>query len=268
MRHVMDILERNFSDAFNSEPKGAALRQGGRLEMDGDLDEATVEGAQKKDRPRAKSLPAYPAQAELFDGLSQSCRKRVRFADSLGLCLTSVKHYCAADEPHVPSKVFTRLHSHPPPQLDVDLLDELCFKFSPALSLSVDCLVPKFTSPVDNGDFDERLQRYKVSLERVSVSHFDIRGLVRVVDLGGRKEVGVRYTFNDWLTFVDTQAFSVTTSGGSTEQFAFTLYSPPLQGDDCSVHFAVYYRTDSEEFWDNNAGSNYTLEHRGAAPPE
>ncbi|XP_028659782.1 protein phosphatase 1 regulatory subunit 3G [Erpetoichthys calabaricus] len=268
MRHVMDILERDYSDAFNPETKGAALRQGGRLEMDGDLDDATVEGAQKKDRPRAKSLPAYPAQAELFDGLSQSCRKRVRFADSLGLCLTSVKHYCAADEPHVPSKVFTRLHSHPPPQLDVDLLDDLCFKFSPALSLSVDCLVPKFTSPVDNCDFDERLQRYKVSLERVSVSHFDIRGLVRVVDLGGKKEVGVRYTFNDWLTFVDTQAFSVTASGESTEQFSFTLYSPPLQGDGCSVHFAVYYRTDSEEFWDNNAGSNYTLEHRRAAPPE
>ncbi|XP_072728112.1 uncharacterized protein [Ciconia boyciana] len=54
-------------------------------------------------RRRAKSLPT-PGDRSLRPALQQSPsrRKTVRFADSLGLELTSVRHFCEADLPQVP----------------------------------------------------------------------------------------------------------------------------------------------------------------------
>ncbi|MBN3308026.1 PP13G phosphatase, partial [Amia calva] len=226
-----------------------------------------------KDRRRARSLPAYPDQASLFSEISQSCRKRVQFADALGFSLASVRHFSAAEEPHIPSNVFSRLQSFPPGQ-DRELLGDLCDQFK--VSLTLNCLVPTFKQPVD---VESKVSRLKVSLESVTVTHLDIRGLARVLKLGCRREVGVRYTFNDWLSFVDAQAVpvpaedktTITTTGTAAasaqdEQFAFTMYTPPLLDPRPSVHFAVYYKTDIGEFWDNNDGHNYTLRSQCTAP--
>ncbi|NXK79315.1 PPR3E phosphatase, partial [Amazona guildingii] len=62
-------------------------------------------------RRRAKSLPT-PGDRSLRPALQQSPsrRKTVRFADSLGLELTSVRHFCEADLPQVP------LPALPPPR--------------------------------------------------------------------------------------------------------------------------------------------------------
>lgn len=216
-----------------------------------------------KDRRRAKSLPAYPEQANLYHQISQNCRKRVKFADALGLNLASVKHFSTSDDPQIPAKVFTRLKSFPLHK-DREFMDDLCENIKSSLAL--DYLVPAFKTPVDTGDMETRLTRCRVALESVTVTQFDVRGIIRAM---GRREVGVRYTFNDWLSFVDAQAIPVPTEHKTRgERFSFTMYTPPFLGPSAAVHFAVYLRDDNSEFWDNNDGMNYSLKYHSSSSSE
>lgn len=216
-----------------------------------------------KDRRRAKSLPAYPEQAALFNNLTESCRKRVQFADSLGLTLANVRHFSVTDDPQIPSKVFSRLQSFPPQQ-DRELLGDICERF--AASFQLNCLTCDFEQPGESCGFEDRVREQRVSLEKITAFHFDIRGLIRVFNFGLKKEVSVRYTFNDWLSFVDAQAVLVpgsdTEEKAQTEQFGFTLYTPPFLDQSATIQFAICYKTENgAEYWDNNFGQNYTLRY-------
>lgn len=206
-----------------------------------------------KDRRRAKSLPVSAEQACLFD----SCAKKVQFADTLGLDLANVKHFNVTEDPHVPSKVFSRLKSYPLEQQDQVV--DLCDTFSSSLKLYR--LSPIFTMPVDSDDFEARLQQFGVTLESVSITHFDVTGVIRAMNIDStRQEVGVRHTFNDWMTSVDTKAVCGARKAQELwNQFVFTLYIPPYMNPGFSVQFAVYHLTDQGDFWDNNGGQNYTL---------
>lgn len=208
-----------------------------------------------RDRRRAKSLPAYPA--ELLDGVSESeGRKRVKFADSMGLNLASVKHFSTLEDPQIPSKVLSRHKSFPPQQQE--LLNDLCQSFK--TSLDTDRLVCSFPEPQDPA---ERVQQLRVCLERVTITQFDVRGQIRVFTSCTLKEVGVRYTFNNWLSHVDAQALPVAVdqAGFVGERFGFTVYTPPFMDPSSAVHFAVYLRCEEGEFWDNNEGQDYTLRY-------
>uniref|UniRef100_A0A3Q3K9T8 CBM21 domain-containing protein n=1 Tax=Monopterus albus TaxID=43700 RepID=A0A3Q3K9T8_MONAL len=208
-----------------------------------------------RDRRRAKSLPAYPAA--LLDGVSTSSRsKRVKFADSMGLNLASVKHFSSLEEPHIPSKVLSRHKKFSLPQQD--LLGDLCQSFK--FSLNTDQLVAAFPEPRDT---ERRVQQLRICLEKVSITHFDVRGQIRVLTGCTDKEVGVRYTFNEWLSCMDAQALPVATNqpGLVGERFSFTVYTPPFMDPSSAVHFAMYLKTQEGEFWDNNQGRNYTLRY-------
>lgn len=230
-------------------------------EEDEDLDEredAAQLERRMRDRRRAKSLPAYPAL--LLDGAPEGeGRKRVTFADSLGLNLASVKHFSSLEEPQIPTKVLSRHRSFPPQQLEP--LHGLAghARFRP--SLDTDRLVRCFPEPRDT---EQRLRRLRVCLEGVHITQFDVRGHIRALE-GGHREVGVRYTFNDWLSHVDAQALPVPAqedADAAWERFGFTVYTPPVMDPSSAVHFAVYLRTSEGDFWDNNEGQNYTLRYR------
>ncbi|TRY89174.1 hypothetical protein DNTS_018086 [Danionella cerebrum] len=213
-----------------------------------------------RDRRRAKSLPAYPEQASLYQQIQQSCSKRVKFADALGLNLASVKHFSTSEDPQIPAKVFSRLKSFPQHK-EKGSMDDLCFSIKSSLGLGL--LVPTFRMPVDSGELETRLARSRVALESVTVTQFDVRGIIRAI---GSRDVGVRYTFNDWLSFVDAQALLVAGEDASSGQrFSFTMYTPPFLGPSGSVHFAVYMRDGNSEFWDNNGGMNYSLKHHDSS---
>ncbi|XP_067418726.1 protein phosphatase 1 regulatory subunit 3G [Emydura macquarii macquarii] len=226
---------------------------------------------------RSLSLPASPslAAARLFpaprpDGdCCTKCKKRVQFADSLGLRLASVKHFSAAEEPQVPPAVLSRLQRLP---LAPRHLEEV------SAALGLGCggarpplqLVPDFQPAGELAA--ERLRRERVCLERLGspAAALDVRGTVRVLSCPGPKEVTVRYTFNEWLSFLDTAAVPLPWAGpeGSdppAERFHFSLCTPPSLQEGAAVHFAVCYRSQQGEFWDNNGGSNYTLRCRRPA---
>ena len=53
------------------------------------------------------------------------CKKRVQFADALGLSLARVKHFSEAEEPQVPPAVLSRLRSFPARAEDLEGLPSL-----------------------------------------------------------------------------------------------------------------------------------------------
>ncbi|XP_071340457.1 protein phosphatase 1 regulatory subunit 3G [Trachinotus anak] len=232
---------------------------------DGDLDaEADASRLERfmRDRRRAQSLPAYPAA--LLDGVPGSDgRKRVKFADSMGLNLASVKHFSSLEEPQVPSKVLSRYKSFPPRQQD--LLTDLCqsFQSSPDPEPLSACteLRDAELRDAELRDAERRVRQLRVCLERVTVTRFDVRGQIRVLTRCADKEVGVRYTFNDWLSYVDAPALSVAADerDSAGERFGFTVFTPPFVDPGSAVHFAVYLKSEEGEFWDNNGGQNYSL---------
>ncbi|CAK6984741.1 protein phosphatase 1 regulatory subunit 3G [Scomber scombrus] len=246
------------------EPAENGLEQQEEEEEEEDLDDEVDASHLEKfmrDRRRAQSLPAYPAA--LLDGAPGSNgRKRVKFADSMGLNLASVKHFSTLEDPQIPSKVLSRHKSFPPPQQDS--LTDLCHSFN--TSLQTDRLVACFPEPRDP---ESRVQKLRVCLEKVSITHFDVRGNIRVFTGCADREVGVRYTFNNWLTHVDAQALSVPVDqpGLVGERYSFTVYTPPFMEPGTAVHFAVYLKSGEGEFWDNNEGQNYTLRVDSASCP-
>ncbi|XP_030408198.1 protein phosphatase 1 regulatory subunit 3G [Gopherus evgoodei] len=224
---------------------------------------------------RSLSLPASPslAAARLFPppeegsgGCCTKCKKRVQFADSLGLNLASVKHFSAAEEPQVPPAVLSRLRRLPREEFSA-ALGLGCGARPPPPPLE---LVPDF-QPAGEVAAAERLQRERVCLERLGqpAAALDVRGTVRVLSCPGPKEVTVRYTFNEWRSFLDAAAQPLSGPEGSdppTERFHFSLCTPPGLLEGSAVHFAVCYRSQQGEYWDNNGGSNYTLRCCRPAP--
>ncbi|XP_032106019.1 protein phosphatase 1 regulatory subunit 3G [Sapajus apella] len=229
-------------------------------------------------------------------GCCAKCKKRVQFADTLGLSLASVKHFSEAEEPQVPPAVLSRLRSFPMRAEDLEQLGDLLAAAAVAAPLSAppSRLRPLFQLPGPNAAA-ERLQRQRVCLESVQCSAApgaEVKGSGRVLSCPGPRAVTVRYTFTEWRTFLDVPAelqpepqepqppeapseASEPRSGDAEKQpgaecFHFSLCLPPgLQPEDgeeadarsVAVHFAVCYRCAQGEYWDNNAGANYTLRY-------
>ncbi|NXX91584.1 PP13G phosphatase, partial [Centropus bengalensis] len=126
-------------------------------------------------------------------------------------------------------------------------------------------LLPEF--PEEPGA--ERLRRQRVCLERLGrpPAPSDVRGTVRVLGCPGAKEVTVRYSFNEWLSFVDVPARPLPAAPDApAERYGFSLCVPPSLREGAALHFAIRYRSAQGEFWDNNGGRNYTLRCRPAPP--
>uniref|UniRef100_A0A673H2R3 CBM21 domain-containing protein n=1 Tax=Sinocyclocheilus rhinocerous TaxID=307959 RepID=A0A673H2R3_9TELE len=206
----------------------------------------------KTDRHRAKSLPV-----DLYQDESSSHKehptvvrgKRVQFADMMGLNLANVRHFDISDDADETCNVSSRIQSRPPNQ-QLQHGDDLISA----------CLVPAFDMPVSLLEFDMKSRRLGVALESVTITASEVKGVIRVIQSTAR-EVGVRYTLNNWLTFSDIQAALRLNEGKvlQWEKFDFILHTPHCFDKDSSVHFAVYCRTDHGEYWDNNEGQNYTL---------
>ncbi|XP_042319448.1 protein phosphatase 1 regulatory subunit 3G [Sceloporus undulatus] len=276
----------------------------------------------RRRRGRSFSLPSSPSLARVFPDVGAEdeeeeeaaspscctkCKKRVQFADSLGLCLASVKHFSAAEEPQVPPSVLSRLQSFPIRKKDLEGFGGAvwaglggggggggCLAFSaaaapppPRMAAPSTVMAPSSSSsqtplrlqPRPEGAVEEAMPR--VSLEEVSGAAVsgapcDVRGVVRVQRCPGPKEVTVRYTFNEWLSFLDANATpaasddddddSKAPAASPSERYQFALCLPPGLDRGTAVHFAICYRSQQGEFWDNNGGANYTLRSAQEGP--
>ncbi|XP_004598681.1 protein phosphatase 1 regulatory subunit 3G [Ochotona princeps] len=271
-------------------------------------EEEEVKGYGGRQRVRSFSLPADPILqvARLLQQRHQQARgglgaqggkKRVQFADSLGLNLASVRHFSEAEEPQVPPAVLSRLHSFPMSSEDLEHIGGLlaaAAAASPLPAAPPPRLRPLFELP-GPGAAAQRLRLQRVCLERVQCSApwgAEVTGSGRVLSCAGPRAVLVRYTFTEWRSFLDQPAelspeeseespepqppeAPSRVSGGAEEElgaerFRFSLSLPPglvskdwedADAQDAAVHFAICYRCALGEFWDNNSGANYTLRY-------
>ncbi|XP_078400914.1 protein phosphatase 1 regulatory subunit 3E [Cetorhinus maximus] len=203
-------------------------------------------------RRRAKSLPAPGDRAATV--LTGARSKKVRFADSLGLELTTVRHFCDADLPQVPQRVMARLRGQPPGHL----LGH--GRMAAFLDGPTHLLEPLFANPGGSADFQQRLRLQRVCLESVSTDQFSVLGVVRVRNLAYEKQVLVRYTLNQWRSFVDVAAsHAAHWADSQTDTFSFKLVAPVLLDTGGTLQFAVRYLVAGREYWDNNRGSDYQV---------
>ncbi|KAM8894659.1 protein phosphatase 1 regulatory subunit 3E [Spinachia spinachia] len=215
-------------------------------------------------RRRCKSLPTPTERAKLEISRSRSptSQKRVRFADSLGLELISVKHFDDTDEPEVPERILAKLtRGHPH-------LNHLDTKFprAPAQSMMMEL---QFTNPGTLPGFEQKVREVKVLLESVQVDEFSMSGFVRVLNLAFEKSVSLRYSLNNWMTFMDSLASYVPDSSrGETDKFCFKIVMPTYLEHGGTFQFAIKYCVGGTEFWDNNHGDNYKVRrHRFKMSP-
>ncbi|XP_077000210.1 protein phosphatase 1 regulatory subunit 3G [Tamandua tetradactyla] len=250
---------------------------------------------QQQQQQQALGLGVSPADKPLGSGgCCPKCKKRVQFADALGLRLASVRHFSEAEEPQVPPAVFSRLRSFPMRAADLEQLGGLLAAAAPLTAPlpAAPRLRPLFQLP-DPGAAAERLREQRVCLESVDCaapSGAEVTGSGRVLGCPGPRAVTVRYTFTEWRSFLDVPAElqpepaelpppedpSESQGPGprraaeepGAERFHFSLSLPPglqptededTRGQGVAVHFAVRYNCAQGEYWDNNAGANYTL---------
>ncbi|CDH55457.1 predicted protein [Lichtheimia corymbifera JMRC:FSU:9682] len=104
-----------------------------------------------------------------------------------------------------------------------------------------------------------------VQLEYFSVQpnqqHPLVTGQCSVVNLAFEKHVIVRYTFDNWRTFTDTDAIyqgPCSGSDNSKDRFSFSFVWHNAVGDDHQrLQLALRYLVNGHEYWDNNNGQNY-----------
>ncbi|XP_076848653.1 protein phosphatase 1 regulatory subunit 3E [Brachyhypopomus gauderio] len=214
-------------------------------------------------RRRCKSLPssAERARLEIARSRSPSSQKKVRFADSLGLELISVKHFDDRDMPEIPDRIINKFKKGR--ALHLNNFDK---STSSTQSTFLEML---FTVPGTLPNFLARVKEVKVLLERVETDEFSISGIVRVLNVAFEKSVSLRYTVNNWITFMDILASYIPhSSDGLTDKFSFKIITPTFLDNGGTLQFAIKYCVNDTEFWDNNDGNNYKVRrHRFKISP-
>lgn len=168
---------------------------------------------------------------------SKEGRKIVRFADSLGLEL---------------EKSRSILFSNLPPYINLNQV----LGIKPG---SVKLLATNFKLSSNNFCSDKARDVY---LNCFNIYDDCLIGDVNVKNLNYHKVVFVRLSVDEWRSYKDHKCRWVSTSIDKTRDlFSFSIFIDvdTLQPG-CKVEFAICYLTEGRKYWDNNGGSNYTVE--------
>ncbi|XP_038560451.1 protein phosphatase 1 regulatory subunit 3C [Micropterus salmoides] len=182
--------------------------------------------------------------------------KHVVFADSQGLSLTAVRVFSDEEE-----------------QSDLDLLPSLQGLGSmteDGYSCTVSTCCPgtrlKLGFPQPSADFQAfraKLSQSMVILENCSVTEQALQGTVRVKNISFQKEVRVRITFDSWQSYRDVPCLYLQKrfGGPQTDIFEFDITIPKVLDAKRKIEFCLSYLPggQSEPFWDNNNGKNYSI---------
>lgn len=172
--------------------------------------------------------------------------KKVSFADETGSRLVHIKEY---QPDHDSQMNFLQITSG----------SERC----PSRTYSRLNWVLKFVQPSHDYDlFFNRLAHDNVCLETAFIDGLRVLGFVRVKNVSFEKRVSLRLTYNDWETHEDVMCefYSPQVSGRQNfDKFQFCFPLSIASNKDVKIQFAIYFKSDAGEFWDNNFGQNYSL---------
>ncbi|NXM49089.1 PPR3A phosphatase, partial [Gymnorhina tibicen] len=190
-------------------------------------------------RPRRRSSSA--SEEEEADTPTNISRK-VSFADAFGFDLVSVKEF--------------DIWEFPDKGQENDIEDEVFPQDEYFFS-------QQFTLPASEDELLQKVREQKVMLESAVLlpGITCMNGIIRVLNVSFEKQVYVRMTLNNWLSYYDILAeFMPNSCGGETDQFCFKIsLVPPFQKDGVKVEFCIRYETSVGTFWANNDDKNYTL---------
>ncbi|NWY23241.1 PPR3A phosphatase, partial [Pheucticus melanocephalus] len=168
--------------------------------------------------------------------------RKVSFADAFGFDLVSVKEFDIWEFPNTGQENYVEDEVFPQ--------DEFFFS-------------QQFTLPVSQEELLQKVREQKVVLESVVLlpGVTCMNGIIRVLNVSFEKQVYVRMTLNNWLSYYDILAeFMPNSCGSETDQFCFKIsLVPPFQKDGVKVEFCIRYETSVGTFWANNDDKNYTL---------
>ncbi|NXB70681.1 PPR3A phosphatase, partial [Donacobius atricapilla] len=190
-------------------------------------------------RPRRRNSSA--SEEEEADTPTNISRK-VSFADAFGFDLVSVKEFSIWEFPNTGQENYIEDEVFPQ--------DEYFFS-------------QQFTLPASQEELLQKVREQKVMLESVLLlpGITSMNGIIRVLNVSFEKQVYVRMTLNNWLSYYDILAeFMPNSCGSETDQFCFKIsLVPPFQKDGVKVEFCIRYETSVGTFWANNDDKNYTL---------
>lgn len=117
------------------------------------------------------------------------------------------------------------------------------------------------TLPWTQDAFWQKLHSTKVALENIVKTEKGIIGVAAVLNISYHKDVIVRYSFDGWKTVKETMAaFYKQDSSRQTDYFVFVLTNKETCYDKSwNLQFAICYRVDGKEYWDNNEGKNHNI---------
>ncbi|XGW32955.1 hypothetical protein V3C99_017456 [Haemonchus contortus] len=191
-----------------------------------------------------------------------SCKtqKSVRFADDCGQELYSVR---VMTEP-----------SDYPPQINPSVLRRLrgdSYVEEAPHSDPVPTWNLLFKQPASEYvRFRETLAKDRVSLENVVVKpdSSKIVGTIKVSNIAFEKKVFVRYTTNNWQSYMDRQATYQPSTSKVYDTFTFEVELPKATDKAKRLEFCICYIANGCEHWDSNGGENYKLEHQDVNVPQ
>lgn len=92
-----------------------------------------------------------------------------------------------------------------------------------------------------------------VKLTEIHYVHSTLRGKVTVRNLDYHKQLSLKLTQDNWRSSIIINDFKYLKSNGEHDEF---IFSSPIRLSG-SIELVVSYRTQGQEFWDNNNGLNY-----------
>ncbi|XP_065360678.1 protein phosphatase 1 regulatory subunit 3B-B isoform X2 [Calliphora vicina] len=205
-----------------------------------------------KSTPASVEVTDKNTDTDVFTDQKSRARKKVIFADDEGLSLTQIR---VMSEP-----------SNVPPYWSTKFLEQITQGLvtpHPADQWTVD-----FKQPAsDYLAFRQTIESDYVSLENVIVKDEEsiVVGTVKVKNISFQKEVIVRVTWDDWKSQQDIFCTYNKAYGPATcahvifDTFSFKITLPPSSK---RLEFCICFRADTQEFWDNNKGLNYTISKR------
>ncbi|EDO48422.1 predicted protein [Nematostella vectensis] len=191
--------------------------------------------------------------------------KSVTFADVLGEQLVSVKHITPTSSYEDVKKAFIRrkINSRKIYEVKDENNNIIPGRYPGANGLSKTYLKCCFPQPASSPDFLERMRTQMVCLENAYMgdsSNLELIGLIRVRNISYEKEVFARYSIDHWIHFQDCMAAHLLqTNEGKFDKFIFKLVLPKCFYVGGTVEFAVCFKKNGQEYWDNNRGNNFTV---------
>uniref|UniRef100_A0A914WD62 CBM21 domain-containing protein n=1 Tax=Plectus sambesii TaxID=2011161 RepID=A0A914WD62_9BILA len=202
--------------------------------------------------PTEHTKPPSPSVLKSPNSPSSGLKKSVRFADAVGRDLELIKTFkneATETDDDEPLSVMRRVRSfqrNSSPTATSTLNERRLLRHFEVRSKQ---------------DVKRIVEEQNVCIESINSHGMCISGFVQVKNVAFEKQVRLRYTLDNWVTYAELPcSFSFSSLVDNHDFFCFSFCVPfdlPV-GSNCKM--CVQFSADGQNYWDNNNGDNYNFE--------